>query len=89
MNVSQQLLRTPDLRRSPRNQTGRSLQLKRLRALIISLKLFAALGSPAEKLAIALISDCLHQIWPDIKCAPTKRQSPLCLRRSVRGCGIL
>jgi hypothetical protein len=38
---------------------------KRLRFLLLGLKIVNALGPPIEKLMIALIQECISQIWPE------------------------
>jgi hypothetical protein len=38
---------------------------RRLRFLLLGLKLIHPFGLPLEKLAIALIQECVSQIWPE------------------------
>ena len=52
-------------RRDRRRLAKRNLFTKRLRFLLLGLKLIDALGPPAQKAMIALIQECVAQIWPD------------------------
>jgi len=38
---------------------------KRLRFLLLGLKMIDAFGPPIEKLLLALIQECISQIWPE------------------------
>jgi hypothetical protein len=38
---------------------------KRLRFLLLGLKMIDVFGSPVEKLVLALIQECIAQIWPE------------------------
>ena len=55
---------------------------KQLRFLLLGLKMMDALGSPVEKLVLALIQECIAQIWPDQKCV-TSSTEPYSYRRTV------
>jgi len=59
-------------RRYPRRSTAkRNLFAKRLRFLLRGLKIIDAFGPPAERLVIALIQECIAQIWPEPQRAST------------------
>ena len=55
---------------------------KRLRFLLLGLRMIDAFGSPVEKLVLALIRECIAQIWPDQK-RVTSSTEPYSHRRSV------
>jgi hypothetical protein len=52
-------------RRSHRLARRKHRFAKRLRFLLLGLKIIDALGTPAEKLMLALIQECIAQIWPE------------------------
>jgi hypothetical protein len=43
---------------------------KRLRFLLLGLKMIHVLGAPAEKLILALIQECIAQLWPETTNVP-------------------
>ena len=60
---------------------------KRLRFLLLGLKIINAFGPPIEKLMIALIQECISQIWPEPS-VESIRPDPLSQkRRTVVGLG--
>jgi hypothetical protein len=60
---------TPQASRSRRRSNGLARRkhrfAKRLRFLLLGLKMIDAFGPPAEKLVLALIQECIAQIWPE------------------------
>jgi hypothetical protein len=52
-------------RRSHRLARRKHRFAKRLRFLLLGLKIIDAFGPPAEKLMLALIQECIAQIWPE------------------------
>jgi hypothetical protein len=46
--------------------------VKRLRFLLLGLKLIGVFAPPLEKLMIALIKECISQIWPEPSREATK-----------------
>jgi hypothetical protein len=62
----------------PRRSTRRKNRIaKRLRFLLQGLKIIDAFGSPAEKLVIALIQECVSQIWPESQGASCNPEPPV------------
>jgi hypothetical protein len=60
------LLRTRSQQRCYKRLTRRRHRFaKRLRFLLLGLKIINAFGPPVEKLMIALIQECISQIWPE------------------------
>jgi hypothetical protein len=60
----------PSIRRSQQRYYNRLAKrrhrfTRRLRFLLLGLKLIHPFGLPLEKLAIALIQECVAQIWPE------------------------
>ena len=55
---------------------------KRLRFLLLGLKMIDAFGSPVEKLVLALIQECIAQIWPEPN-RPSSSAGPYAHRRTV------
>ncbi len=53
---------------------------KRLRFLLLGLKIINAFGPPVEKLMIALIQECISQIWPEPS-VESMRPDPLSQKR--------
>jgi hypothetical protein len=68
---SQQSYYKPSVRRRQRSA-------KRLKFLLLGLKIINAFGPPVEKLMIALIQECIAQIWPEppIEAIPPDPLSP-------------
>jgi hypothetical protein len=58
-------------RRSNRLARKKHRFAKRLRFLLLGLKMIDAFGSPAEKLVLALIQECVAQIWPEATGVPS------------------
>jgi hypothetical protein len=56
---------------------------KRLRFLLLGLKMIDAFGSPVEKLVLALIQECIAQIWPEAT-GPSRSEESCGYRRTVR-----
>jgi hypothetical protein len=52
-------------RRSHRLARRKHRFAKRLRFLLLGLKIIDAFGPPVEKLMLALIQECIAQIWPE------------------------
>ena len=52
-------------RRSNRLARKKHRFAKRLRFLLLGLKIIDAFGPPIEKLLLALIQECIAQIWPE------------------------
>jgi hypothetical protein len=59
---------------------------KRLRFLLLGLKLVGAFAPPLEKLMIALIKECISQIWPEPSREPIKVEP--CLHRQNITAGV-
>jgi len=55
---------------------------KRLRFLLLGIKMIDAFGSPVEKLILALIQECIAQIWPEANGAPPSA-APYSRRRTI------
>ena len=53
------------LRHSSRLASRKHRFAKRLRFLLLGLKIVNAFGPPVEKLMLALIQECIAQIWPE------------------------
>jgi hypothetical protein len=69
-------------RRSNGLARGKHRFAKRLRFLLLALKMIDAFGSPAEKLVLALIQECIAQIWPEPN-RPSRSAEPCAYRRTV------
>jgi len=55
---------------------------KRLRFLLLGLKMIDAFGPPIEKLVLALIQECIGQIWPEPR-RPSPSADPYAHRRNI------
>jgi hypothetical protein len=78
---------TPEASRNRRCSSNRPARrkhrfAKRLRFLLLGLKMIDAFGPPVEKLVLALIQECITQIWPDPKCV-TSSTDPYAHRRTL------
>jgi hypothetical protein len=62
-------------RRSNRLARRKHRFAKRLRFLLLGLKIVNALGPPVEKLMLALIQECIAQIWPEPSGESSRLQS--------------
>jgi hypothetical protein len=78
-------LAPPELRNRRRpNRLARKKHrfAKRLRFLLLGLKLIDAFGPPIEKLLLALIQECIGQIWLEPN-RPSPSADPYAHRRTI------
>lgn len=69
---------TPQASRNRRRSNGLARRkhrfAKRLRFLLLGLRMIDAFGPPVEKLVLALIQECVAQIWPEPTGVPSGTQ---------------
>ena len=69
---------TPQASRNRRRSNGLARRkhrfAKRLRFLLLGLKMIDAFAPPVEKLVLALIQECVAQIWPETAGVPSGTQ---------------